>query len=359
MSKLDPATVTSDFADAKQWLGAMFRAMFSLVHHFEKDNFDIARYGKVIQPNVFLADKHAAYLSFLVDNQQSFFHARSLFDDSESRNLFDQLVLFRLLGHLHVRLPFNNEETRGFDSIAEGWRIGDTKHVAALGGLSLFQIPMSPHPMRLQCWTGNVSATFLVRQYYFNRDKVSVEVAPGDHVIDAGGCFGDTALYFASVVGGSGHVYTFDPLPRHCAIIRENLLLNPVLAPKVSVFELALSNASREGRGFDFDDGTINPGATAFDDAISTRTVDDLVADRMIDRVDFIKMDVEGSELAALMGAERVLRVQRPRLAISLYHRPEDFFSIPLWLHRLGCGYKFFLDHYSIHNEETVLYAKA
>ena len=64
-----------------------------------------------------------------------------------------------------------------------------------------------------------------------------------------------------------------------------------------------------------------------------------------------------GSELAALQGGENVLRRDRPRLAISLYHRSEDFFAIPLWIDGLGCGYRFYLQHYSIHGEETVLYA--
>ena len=54
------------------------------------------------------------------------------------------------------------------------------------------------------------------------------------------------------------------------------------------------------------------------------------------------------------------IRRWRPNLgAISIYHRPEDFFVIPAWIDSLGLGYRFYLDHYSIHNEETVLYATA
>jgi len=77
---------------------------------------------------------------------------------------------------------------------------------------------------------------------------------------------------------------------------------------------------------------------------------------RYPERIDLIKLDIEGSELGALRGAEKSLRRWRPKLAISLYHRPEDFFAIPLWLKSLDCGYRFYLDHYSIHHEETVLY---
>ena len=88
-------------------------------------------------------------------------------------------------------------------------------------------------------------------------------------------------------------------------------------------------------------------------------TIDAAVAKAAAPRVDFIKMDIEGSELAALRGAEETIRRWRPKLAISLYHRYEDFITIPAWIDALGLGYRFFLDHYSIHAEETVLYATA
>jgi hypothetical protein len=88
-----------------------------------------------------------------------------------------------------------------------------------------------------------------------------------------------------------------------------------------------------------------------------TTTIDSIVAANNVPRIDFIKMDIEGSELGALNGAEAAIRRWRPKLAISLYHRPEDFFSIPLWIDGLALGYKLYLDHYTIHSEETVLYA--
>ncbi len=70
-------------------------------------------------------------------------------------------------------------------------------------------------------------------------------------------------------------------------------------------------------------------------------------------------MDIEGSELAALQGAEQTLRQFQPRLAISIYHKFGDFFAIPAYLHGLRLGYRLYLDHYTIHAEETVLYASA
>jgi hypothetical protein len=69
-------------------------------------------------------------------------------------------------------------------------------------------------------------------------------------------------------------------------------------------------------------------------------------------------MDIEGAELPALRGAEATLRAFRPKLAIALYHRLDDFIDIPAYLDGLGLGYAFFLGHFTIHSEETVLFAR-
>ena len=73
-------------------------------------------------------------------------------------------------------------------------------------------------------------------------------------------------------------------------------------------------------------------------------------------RVDFIKMDIEGAEIHALKGAEKTLRQFHPKVAISLYHSLEDFKTIPRYLDSLGLKYKFYLDHHTIYENETVLF---
>jgi FkbM family methyltransferase len=217
-------------------------------------------------------------------------------------------------------------------------------------------VPGHEGDIRVKGWKENVVWTFLYRQYYFERGGVKIEPEAGDQVIDAGGCFGDTALGFADAVGERGHVYVFDPLPRHCAIMRQQLTLNPTLGPRISIFPLGLADRINDVPAMK-DDGVIDPGARISSAVIPLTTIDEAVDRNHVLRVDFIKMDIEGSELAALRGAASTLRRWRPKLAISMYHRPEDFFTIPQWIRSMGMGYRMFLDHYSIHHEETVLYA--
>jgi FkbM family methyltransferase len=73
--------------------------------------------------------------------------------------------------------------------------------------------------------------------------------------------------------------------------------------------------------------------------------------------VTYIKMDVEGAELKALEGAAETIKNNKPKLAISLYHKRDDIWQIPLLLNNLVAEYKFFIRHYSTTFTETVLYA--
>ena len=77
------------------------------------------------------------------------------------------------------------------------------------------------------------------------------------------------------------------------------------------------------------------------------------------DKVTFIKMDIEGSELEALKGAEQTIRSNKPKLAVCLYHKIEDFWEIPLYINEIVPDYKFYLGHHhpGVDCYSTVLYA--
>jgi len=345
------------FGTSKIWLAWIFQEMFRLMHTYEQDNFDAFRYPEAHR-NAFFSDVHARYLIFLIDNADAFHAARSLLGDHASRDLYDRLILFRLLGHLHVTVPVSNRELLCRPTVPAEWKIDDTGDVGMFGPLSIFSVPYKGTEVWVKGGPSNVAGVFLSGQYHFERNGVSIGPEPGDYIIDGGGCLGDTALAFAADVGANGWIYTFDPILRHCEIMREVFQMNPKLAAHIDLFDVGLANADSLRDASHSTVEAINPGAR-LEEGLPTRTIDGLVSSNAIKRIDLVKMDIEGSELGALQGGERSLKRWRPKLAISLYHRPEDLYSIPLWLNSLDCGYRFFLDHYSIHHEETVLYATA
>lgn len=90
---------------------------------------------------------------------------------------------------------------------------------------------------------------------------------------------------------------------------------------------------------------------------IEVVSIDHFVEERKIEKVDFIKFDIEGAELNALRGASKTLQKDRPKLAISIYHSYEDLYQIALFLNETLKNYSYRLGQYHYDLGETVLYA--
>jgi FkbM family methyltransferase len=86
---------------------------------------------------------------------------------------------------------------------------------------------------------------------------------------------------------------------------------------------------------------------------IEVDSIDNVLGDK---KATFIKMDIEGSELDGLKGAKNQIMKNKPRLAICLYHKQNDIFEIPLYIHELRIDYKFFVRPHSSMPTELVLY---
>ncbi|HEX4328577.1 MAG TPA: FkbM family methyltransferase [Burkholderiales bacterium] len=347
-----PSGAESEFFDH------LMARFFSGLDELQENNFDYERFN--IAPGTPVGgDARRSFLWYQMmrEHLAPMTQVRNLFKDKVSRDLYDDLLLYRLSGHAHMRLPTNNERHWAMREAARGYQTGDSGISGFPRPLGRFGIEFDGESIDLQCWEGNVAWTFLIKQYYFGREGVVIQVEPGDIVIDAGACFGDTALAFAASAGPDGRVLAFDIMPGHLEVIRANLASNPRLGGRIEAVEAALSESNVEmlyihGEG---------PGAYVSGNpspqAVTVTTIDEMAARRLLPRIDFIKMDIEGAEGAALRGATRSIKRWRPKLAISLYHRPADIWELPLLIDSMGVDYDYYLDHYTIHTEETVLYA--
>lgn len=80
--------------------------------------------------------------------------------------------------------------------------------------------------------------------------------------------------------------------------------------------------------------------------------LDDVVKEK----VSFIKMDIEGMESEALMGAEYIIQRDKPKLAISVYHKCNDIFTLAEQVLSYRADYKLYLRHYTPNCDDTVMY---
>ena len=74
------------------------------------------------------------------------------------------------------------------------------------------------------------------------------------------------------------------------------------------------------------------------------------------EKASIIKMDIEGAEQKAIIGAYNTISVNKPKLAICIYHSDEDMVEIPIMLHEMIPEYKMYIRHHSNCRGETVLY---
>ena len=323
-------------------------------------------------------DYNQRALGFILEHLESFERVYGLLGDEDSRALLLKLLAFKILGPKHIKLPLNTPAFwEKYDSIDE--KFCRQKRTASVWNntwfLKRYEIPSEGGPISLHAHPLTVLGTYFLEQYAYRKGRSgtglpsqnhsglpspAVAAKPGDIIIDGGGCWGDTALYFAEKVGESGKVFSFEFMQENMAIFKMNLALNPMLAPRIELVPEALWNCSGKMLSFDSNGpGSKVGGETGGSSSNTVRTVsiDDYVLRHELPRVDFIKLDIEGAEYQALQGASEPLKKFKPRLAISVYHKEDDLLVIPAWLKELGIGYRFYLDHFTIHSEETVLFA--
>ena len=348
------------------------------------DNCDELRFGKMpALPHLSLAPKALFFRWLKGKGCENVCHSRNIIEsamdfvsphlsrlehlytclvDEESRQWLAQLMAYRALGYRRVKLSLNTPSywkgRQDYQRLASRTDTMDS----AFRDLKLHRLDLQPIniPVSLYASPEGAHILFTLEQYRCSCSTGDIAVVPGDIVMDCGGCWGDTALYFANRAGTSGRVFTFEFLSANLRIMRKNLELNPDLAKRVEIVERAVSETSGCTMGYtDNGPGTCltNPAAPQNTAKTTTISIDDLVTEKRLPRVDFIKMDIEGSELSSLRGSEQALRQFHPKLAISVYHRLEDFFEIPDYLESLNLNYRFYLRHFTIFSEETVLFA--
>jgi FkbM family methyltransferase len=168
-------------------------------------------------------------------------------------------------------------------------------------------------------------------------------VRPGDVVLDCGASVGDYTR--AALNAGARLVVAIELAPEGLECLRRNFA-SEVNAGRVIIYPKgvwdkdAFLTLTVSPESSPADSVVMRPQRAREGPKVPLTTIDKLVAELKLDRVDFIKMDIEGAERNALIGARATLAKYHPRMALSAYHLPDDPQKLPELVRSAWSGYR-------------------
>lgn len=182
------------------------------------------------------------------------------------------------------------------------------------------------------------------KQQYF---ETFLRLEENANFVDCGGFDGDTTEDFCKRYPTYKKVYLFEPSIINLAKAQQRLQG----FRDIQFMPLGVSN--EEGKlWFNSDAGSASCVSDSGSSQIAVTTLDKSI----VEKVTFIKMDLEGWELQALQGSKKHIEEDHPTLAISVYHHPSDFWRIPECILKIRNDYEIFLRHYTEGWSESVMY---
>lgn len=186
-------------------------------------------------------------------------------------------------------------------------------------------------------------------------DDVGFTLGDDEVFLDCGAFEGEDSILFASRTANRfGRICAFEPDLANYATLSENLRRHMAATGSCAIDTFPLGVADRNAHLRFSGEGMM---VALSDDASAGKGLFVARLDDMIEAASYIKLEVEGAEMAALNGAARLIREGRPKLAVAVYHRPDDFLTIPQRLAGLGQGYALRLRHHAYEAGLLCVYA--
>lgn len=164
--------------------------------------------------------------------------------------------------------------------------------------------------------------------------------------VDGGGYVGDTASEVIKNYPDFKKLYLIEPIKENLRIAKREL----GAYENIEFIEVGLSN--KKGELFFHEEKSFSCLYGNGSQSIAVDTIDNIIKER----VDYIKLDIEGAEQNAIEGAKESILKYQPILAICIYHRAEDWHKIPQKVLAIRSDYSVYIRHYMEGIFETVMY---
>jgi len=200
-----------------------------------------------------------------------------------------------------------------------------------------------------------------------------ISLSQGEIFVDCGVLDGDTVIQFIDKMKAAGKtykkIYGFEPSePNRAAAIgnlssHSNVEILPVgvwnsETELTFVDDLAgMSHMSHYVSLYNSEWLLFKSTETKYERVVKVTSLDMFFGKEKRELPTFIKMDIEGSEKEALMGAANIIKQAKPKLSICAYHKPEDIYELPQTIMGIRDDYRFALRSHPISPNEIILYA--
>ena len=239
-------------------------------------------------PDVPVCGENLFTLDFFNENKEKILTVRELFADDISRQIFDKVILYKLSGKIDYLFDAENNRSDSFELI-------NVKSIKSFADLGAYR--------------------------------------------------GDTLEEMLSLAPNLEYAYAFEPdsrtfkkLSAFCDSYNGSAKLYPQNTAAWSNNETLIFNSSSNRNS-----GAFAPLTNAKTVEIQADSLDNVLGGK---KIDHIKYDVEGAEKQAIIGSQQTIDKFSPSLTISVYHRSEDIFALPLQIHKLNPSYKLYLRRY-------------
>jgi FkbM family methyltransferase len=186
---------------------------------------------------------------------------------------------------------------------------------------------------------------------YFEKEFVDIR---GMTIADCGAYTGDTIESIVKISNGDYKtIYCFEPDKEIFKKLNQNIKNNKW--PRIKSFNIGNYSCKKTLRFTSTGNGTemsnhIDEDGNLF---IEADSLDNVIEGK----IDLIKMDIEGAEYDALLGAKKIIKKYHPVLAICIYHKRDDYYRILKEIHSIDNSYKLHIRQYAYNDNETILYA--